>query len=312
MEGAAPETDADLIQRLDAVLEIRGLSQNKAAQQIGINAAAISGLRNGSYSGNRQAVRVKIEQWLATHERRAATTSLLPTAPSWFEGPAALQIKTALSLAHVTADIAVIFGGPGVGKTATCEHYRDTNRNVWIATIPRHCVTIISMLQQIADAVGCKEMPHAGARKLFREISARIANTAGLLILDEAQHLPIDCLDECRCLYDETKVGVAWVGDNKLDDKTRPSLAVPPQLSRRIGVRRGIKKAGKSDLKALVEAWGLADEESIRLLAEIAARPGALGVATKCIRLAAIDASGIDNITAEHIRGAWSNLGGGQ
>lgn len=312
VEGAAPETDVDLIQRLDVVLEIRGLSQNKAAQQIGINAAAISGLRNGSYAGNRLAVRQKIEQWLATNERREATTSLLPTAPSWFEGATAKQINTALSLAHVTADIAVIFGGPGIGKSATCEHYRDTNRNVWIATIPRHCTSIISMLHQVAEAVGCKPMPHAGARKLFGEISARISTTGGLLVVDEAQHLGIEELDELRCLYDEAKIGMAWVGDTRLDEKTRPSTSVPPQLSRRIGVRRGIKKASEADLQALVDAWGLTDEESIRLLAEIVIRPGALGQVTKCLRLAAIDASGIDKVTAEHIRGAWSALGGGQ
>ena len=312
VEGPAPDTDADLIQRFDAARERLALSQNDAAKRIGINAGAISGLRNGSYAGNREAVRQKIQQWLATNERRSATTSVLPTAPRFFQGPTATQIMTALSLAHVTADIAVIFGGPGIGKSATCEHYRDTNQNVWIATIPRHCTSIISMLHQVAEAVGCKQMPHAGARKLFGEISARISNTDGLLVVDEAQHLGIEELDELRCLYDEAKIGMAWVGDIRLDEKTRPSTSVPPQLSRRIGVRRGIKKATGADLKALVEAWGLADQEAVRLLAEIVVRPGALGQVTKCLRLAAIEASGIDHVTAEHIRGAWAALGGVQ
>lgn len=312
VEGPASDTDADLIQRFDVARERLALSQNDAAKKIGINAGAISGLRNGNYTGNREAVRQKIEQWLATNERREETTSLLPVIPEWFEGPTATQIRTALSLAHVMGDIAVIYGMPGIGKSATCEHYRATNRHVWIATIPRHCKTIISMLHKVAKAVGCKAMPHAGAERLFEEIVSRTTNTGGLLIVDEAQHLGIEELDELRCLYDEAKIGMAWVGDKRLDEKTRPSISVPPQLSRRIGARRGIQKANTADLQALVDAWGLTDEESIKLLAEIVARPGALGQVTKCLNLAAIEASGIENVSADHIRGAWAALGGGQ
>lgn len=304
------DADIQLLDRFDAILKAQNKSNNKAAEEMEINPSAITGFRKGNYAGKIEAVRTKILKWVEHNERKSEASALLPSAPTFFHGPVAQDILATLAMAHMTTDLAVIYGGPGVGKSIACEHYREQNTAVWIATMRHHCKTEIQMLQAIARAVGAAPKPHAGADILFGAIQDRIQGTNGLLIIDEANHLPIPCLDELRCLYDETKTAIALVGDQSINDKTKPSKQVPPQLSRRIGIRTRIDGAGDGDIAAFLEAWNITDPDVSSQLTQISQKPGALGQVTKVVNLAVILAGGVSNITPAHTKDAWRRLGG--
>lgn len=298
-------------QRVQAAMAAAGLSQKAVSKEIGYSDGAISQWLRGQYTGDNAELERKAEQWLQLREQRSQAAGIMPTIPTWFEGPSAASMMTAIAAAHITGDMACVYGGPGVGKTTTLRRYRDMHPRVWLATMAPHCNTPVPALQEIAEALGIREVSYTGARPLHRIIVRTVTNTGGCLLIDEAQHLGEKCLDQIRAIHDETGLAIVLVGNETVYSRlTGGSRAVQhAQLFSRIGGRRYVAKPAAGDVQAMAEAWGIADPAIVNYLAAIAAKPGALRGATKTLRLAAMNAGGVPEITLTHLQRAWANLG---
>lgn len=302
----------ELIDRVRAVLKVEGLSQSGASKEIGVSSSALSQWLSDSYRGDIEAVETKIKTWLSARDERVAAASVLPSKPDWFPTPTAKKVVSTLQYAQMMGDLVVIYGGAGLGKTVTLEHYRASQPNVWIATMAPDTEGVVSCLEEVAEAVGIRE-PAGGARRMARAIRKRIESTRGLLIVDEAQHLGLKALEELRSIQDSAKIGMALVGNeavyNRLTGGNRS--AAFSQLYSRIGLPLPLARPTSGDVRAMGDAWGVKGKEEISLLESIAGKPGALRMATKTLALASVIAAG-EPITAQHLRQAWRRLGHGE
>lgn len=298
-------------QRVQQAMAAAGLTQKAIAKEVGYSDGAISQWLRGQYTGDVAELDRLAEQWLALQEQRSLAAGVLPTIPTWFEGPSAAAMMTVIAAAHITGDMACVYGGPGVGKTTTLKRYRDMQPRVWLATMAPHCNTPVPALQEIAEALGIREVSYTGARPLHRIIVRTVANTGGCLLIDEAQHLGEKCLDQIRAIHDETGLAIVLAGNETVFSRlTGGSRAVQhAQLFSRIGGRKHLPKPAAGDVQAMAEAWGLSDPEIVAYLRAVASKPGALRGATKTLRLAAMNAGGVGQITLTHLQRAWANLG---
>ena len=138
-----------------------------------------------------------------------------------------------------------------------------------------------------------------------------MAGTAGLLVVDEAQHLSLRALESLRGIHDATGTGLALLGNNPLYTrmagwKRRAEYA---QLQSRMGKLVSLGPPGPGDVEALLAAWGVSVKRIRRTAMEIATRPGALRGLTKALRYAHLLAGG-RKVTAKHVRKAWKEMGG--
>lgn len=295
--------------RARTALHRQGVSQAAAAREIGTSPSALNQWLQGKYAGANAEIDDKVEKWLAAIERRDETDGSMPEAPRFFRSPSADKIVNALTYGQMAGDIVCIYGGPGVGKTVSLRHYQDSNPAVWIATMAPDSAPVVPALEEIAEAVGLRDLG-GGGRRIARAIRRKIEGTRGLLIIDEAQHLSVAALEELRSIHDATGVGLALVGNEavyaRLTGGNRASHFA--QLFSRIGVRLFVKRPVVGDVKALAAAWGVKGKAELDLLNQMASKPGALRGATKALMLAAMT-GGRDTITVAGLRQAWSNLG---
>jgi DNA transposition AAA+ family ATPase len=192
----------------------------------------------------------------------------------------------------VLPEIAIIAGGAGISKTTACEQYARTNRNVWVATMEPSTKGTHGMLLELAEVLGITEK---SPTKLSKAIVNRVDGTNGLIIIDEAQHLTTEALDQARSIYDKARgtVGLVFVGTETV-------------YARLEGVRCTQNQPKAADMCALIAAWDVTDKEEIRYLKAIARKPGALRGMTKCLQLATLLANGAGvPRTIEHIKMAW-------
>ncbi len=136
----------------------------------------------------------------------------MPSTPGFVSTPTAQRVLGALAYAQMAGDMAVIYGGAGLGKSITCEYYRDSSPNVWIATMSPSTAGVVTALQEICDALSLDSS--GGARAMAKRICRRVKDTRGLLIVDEVQHLSVGALDEIRSIHDATTLGIALVGND--------------------------------------------------------------------------------------------------
>lgn len=235
-----------------------------------------------------------------------------PTAapPDWIETPTAARIIGTLSYAQAIADIAIIYGGVGIGKTSTARRYASTGMNVWLATMTPATSGVVPALEEICAALG---IPVAnGAAPLHRAIVRKVTATGGLLIIDEAQHLAPAALDQLRGIHDAAGIGLALVGSKEIHARMVGGDSAPAleRLRSRVGKRLALTGAAPGDIEAVADAWEIGSPGR-KVLAELGAKTGGLRVVVKALRLAAMQASTAGQAISEaHLRAAWRELGG--
>lgn len=300
---------------VQAIIDSNECSMRSVATLSGMGLTRLSMFLRDKYTGDNEAIALTLQRWLDQREKRSTHNSTLPQVPDFVPTPTTNRILDALTYAQLAGDITVIYGGAGVGKTKSAQHYAASENNVWIATLTPSSASVSGVLEEISISVGVKN-PSSRSSAARRDIVERLRNTGGLLIIDEAQHASVTALDEIRSIHDTTGVGIALVGNEAVYGRMTGGnrAAYLDRLFSRIGKRVKVRSILKSDTVGLAAAWGVTDKESVDLLAAIGNKPGALRAVTKTLRLASMFASGAgeEGISATHIKAAFDDLGGSE
>lgn len=305
-------SDADLRDAVNAVMtNDRKMTQVAIAREIGLSASTFNQWLKGVYQGDNENVEGKLRTWLERDRDRRASGDTMPKAPSFVRTPTSQRIVGALGYAQAASDIAIIYGGAGLGKTSSIKEYASISLNVWHVTMTPATASVVTALEEICSVLGLAEQ--GGAAKLMRAIVKKVRGTGGLLVVDEAQHLSTPALDQIRSIHDATEIGIALVGNQEVYARMTGGNRAPylDRLYSRVGKRLSLAKSSDGDIAALIEAWGIDDSKCRATLLDIARKPGALRTLTKVLRLASMRAAAEQkSVCCEHVAKAWRELGG--
>ncbi len=282
-------------------------SQAAAARDAGIAESTFAAFTAGTYAGDVAKVAAKAKAWLASRAERAKTAATIPTAPEFQLTPTARKIIPALQWAQVAPDFVPIIGAPGLGKTRTLEHYRDSNPNVFLVTMEPGWSSASAMLAAICAGMGLDER---SATKFSTAIRSKVRGLQALILVDEAQFLSTVALDQLRIIHDTARVGVALCGNRQIHTRLYgKGDEATAQLFSRAGMKFRQYQPIAGDICAMVEAWGVTEKAEIDLLKLIARKPGALRNLDKVMKLASMLAAGAaDPRGLRHIRAAWEQI----
>ncbi len=302
-------SEAELLRaRVRAEIE-NCLSQSAAAKEIGISQSSLSQWLSDVYQGSASRIAARMEKWLETrHERRLQATTL-PALPAFAQTQVARRILSALSYAQSTADLAVIYGAAGVGKTMAAREYARRHSNVWLVTVTPATAALGAFLERIAVACGVR-LSSRRCSVVETSIINRMTDSGGLLIVDEANHLKTRTVEEARALYDASGVGLVLMGNEQVYSQMHRTAqaAAFAQLFSRVGKRVHLTGAAKSDAGVLLKKFGACTAADARaFLAEIAGQPGALRGMLQVARLGCVLAGGRE-VGVEHLEQAYLNL----
>lgn len=302
----------DVRTRIQEMVAGGELSQAQAAREAGLSGSALSRWLQGKYEGDNAAVERKLQTYLDNRDRQ--TGFLLPEEPGWQATKSAERIMAGLTYAHLAADVTVIYGGAGLGKSRTARHYADNRPNVWLATMSPATSTPAAALEELYLSLDIRESAvGSGASRMQRTAILRLRGTRGLLIVDEAQHLSVQALETVRTIHDAAGVGLALIGNETVYGRLTGGSrkADFAQLFSRIGKRVALNKPLKSDVETLAAAWGIDARESVAFLVDVAKQHGALRGCVKTLKLGAMVAAGQgETLGLDHLKAAWRDLGG--
>ncbi len=189
------------------------------------------------------------------------------TPPDWLETPTSQLIWTALEYAQTKPSIAVIYGGAGIGKTKTAYRYMHAHTSkysdrssVYIVTAHPSTCTVTSILAAIDEATGgAGDVNAYRSDHMFRSIVRRFS-PHDLLIIDEAQYLKKEAIQQVRALHDEAHIGLAFMGNNPVfTDRhgRKKSADMLAPFNSRIGYRLPIPYPSREDVETFMKACGI-------------------------------------------------------
>lgn len=313
-KGTETVVPIDRVERLrntvKAAMNRRGLTMKGFAEELQVSRPAFGRWLAGKpRRGEAKRVSAAVAEWLEEEKHGAEESDDAPVAEcgvdEFVETPTSERIASALAYAKANRDMAVIYGGPGVGKTRTIREFTSLYENVWVVTATPATSGVVPCLEEVSDAVGLKE-PGGGARRLSRAIRARVEPLEGLLIVDEAQHLTTSAIEELRSIHDACGLAIAFVGNETVYGRMGGARSAQfAQLASRLGLRVPFIRPDEKDVRAVARAWGVTDEAAVATLIRVAMQPGALRGVVKVLRLA----SAKGRVSEQNVRVAVDHLG---
>ncbi|SIQ24571.1 hypothetical protein SAMN05880590_102773 [Rhizobium sp. RU35A] len=295
--------------KVAAIASENGFGKSEVGRRMGMEVSTFSQWFSGAYLGRLETYNRMAEQWLHAFFEASDVVSNIRQSPLFINTRLSREIFDTLSWAQTTADMVMITVGAGMGKTMACRTYAATRPHVYHATITPHTKTVHGMLVELAAELEVKENNPA---RLTRAIGAKLGRIGGgsLLIVDEAQNLVDDAINQLRHFMDIYQCGIALVGNDEVYTRFGRSAGGPSyaQLKRRIGKRLNRAKPYLEDLQAYIAAWGITDPECVKFLTGIGLKGGALGQIDKTAKLAFMAAEGGGQpLSITHVKAAWQN-----
>lgn len=285
-----------MIEQVKKYLADTGITQAKLAKETGINSGALSAYLNESYKGNSAEIEAKLTAYF---NRQEAKVREFVEAPPFIETATAKQIFKTLEFAQIANCMATIYGASGVGKTKAIQQFANRYANVWLVTASPSRSSLSEILYEIALELNINDAPRRKGM-LARLIARKIKGTEGLLIIDEADHLPYEALEELRIMQEEANIGLVLVGNDKVYTRMKGGISPHHEYARlwsRIAKNTSIQKTKQADTKAVAKAWGLAeDQEALKVMQAITETGGGLRILTQTLRLAGMVAKGSNSI----------------
>lgn len=283
--------------------EEEGLSWPEIGKLSDLAAPTLSLFASDKYKGDNEKIAAKL---LAYRDRLAVQAEIgadAPMVPAWYETETSKRLTSLLRWAQ-SGKIVMIVTAPGIGKTKTAERMTERDPNVWLATMSPSTAGVATMASEVASVIGLGDIK-GSPQQLSRQIRAHVQGKNGLLIIDEAQELTDKAINEIRGWHDRTKVGVALLGNEKVVGQLDSRKSALAQISSRFSIRHVQVQPLDGDMGALLDAWGIKDEQQRAFLARIGAMPGALREVTQTLEVALMGAFGAEQqLSIGHLRAA--------
>lgn len=301
-----------VLTRIREIRDVEKISQSQIAREAEVKSSTLSQVLSGTYQGKTEPVRAKLAAFLEEREGREAFRPEMLESPEYFQSPTSEVVMARLQLAHYRQRMAIVVGIPGVGKTETAREYARRNpHNVWYVQLNVYCGRELSVLVRIAEALGITDIPKGNhADKIFAKVIEKLQGKRGLIIIDEAHQADRKALDGLRAIYDAAGVGIVLLANEELYARIHSGFGRGKpfaQFTSRVGIKHAIDKVTEGDVIAQARAWGIEDRQLIKVLQQIAKKPGAMRAIDETLAQATLLAREHDKpIDAQMLRDAYA------
>lgn len=259
----------ELQQRLREYIAECG-SQSKAASAIGKSTAAISTYLSNTFKGNLENFEKHLEEIFenkkAAEQLKSASVGTVYKQTSISKG-----VYETIRLCHLKGGLAIECGDAGIGKTMACKKYAEDYPTSAIYVTVNPCLVTLSAFLKLLCRV---QKITANGRKdeMWMRLADSFEGERKVLIIDEAQHLPIKTIEAIRAFFDSNpQLGICLVGNIETVTNTGKSKEAFAQIRNRTKLTevRHTSAIQSSDIEILFPAVAT-DEKAVSLLLGIA------------------------------------------
>ncbi len=200
--------DPELQRQLEEYIAEVG-NQRVAAGNIGYSEGAISTYRSRTYKGRVENVEDKLREFF---KLRSSAAQLAISMPDYVPTSISSQVYDTIRICHLKGGLAIECGDAGIGKTKAAQKYAADYPNSTILITVNPCFTSLSSFLKLL----CRRLRIPTGRKddMWLEIDNTLRGGRKVLIIDEAQHLPIKTIDSIRSFFDSNpELGICFVGN---------------------------------------------------------------------------------------------------
>lgn len=242
-------------ERLNKYLEENpNIPAREVSSAVGYSTGAISSFRKGTYQGKAEEVADKVSRVLDVWDEEAKHGYRMRV----FETRNFVKTRNTLNRALSYDGIAVIVGDNGVGKTVAAKAYAKQTDSVFIDAHPGYSPKALCIA--ISRALGLSET------RLINEMVDTIVEgaPARLVIIDEAENLPIHTLNMARRIHDMSRLKLALLGSHELRSNLLNRKSTHKYIVGRIGLFETLGNLSLPEIYDILEAYPFKSDAKVR------------------------------------------------
>lgn len=250
--------------QLKAFIEQYGISQTQVAKAVDLSGATLSLYLNGRYTGNKDAIDKRVSAYLRQQQQKAKIPHLeIPFVAT----RTARKALAFLELCHGLNRLGIMYGGAGLGKTTVLREFVKFNPST-VLIEPDMGFSAKVLLQAICRTLGVDVS--GNIHDLTERIIGVLRGSGRLLVIDEAELLPLRALECVRRIRDKADCAVVLVGMPKLLLNLKGQNAELKQLFSRVAMKHEFGDAvSDEDITMIAKAvLGEIDDELLPHLCE--------------------------------------------
>lgn len=199
--------DPEMQRKLEEYISQVG-GQQKAAALIGYSTGTLSTYRAGKYAGDVVKFEARLRELFATQEE----AQTLYSSPDYVPTSISEQVYQTIRLCHLKGGFAIECGDAGIGKTKAAKKYAADHPNSAIYVAVNPCfISVTAFLKLLSRRL---KLQTGRKDDMWLQLDEALRGGRKVLIIDEAQHLPIKTVDTIRAFFDDNpEVGVALIGN---------------------------------------------------------------------------------------------------
>lgn len=224
----APAPKNRVLEKLKSVMKNEGLNTREVARKINYSHSALCSYLAATYKADASAIEAALINWFVqqgdplmleivdeTNKELIGEETWIPK--SYIETKTSTDVVRSCHFANEQKCMVAIVGAPGVGKTlGVREFMRQARREeIKFSAIATNCMaTPAHLMRRLADDM--RLTTRGSAAEIADRIIGKLRRDPAVVIVDEAQHLNVRCLEALRHLHDESGCGLVFVGSQAL------------------------------------------------------------------------------------------------
>ncbi len=231
---------------LQMFMEIHNVSQNALCRALGINPSAISTFRKGEYKGNNEELAKKLKLYMDNFIAKKSDSRNNENIKV-FSSNDKKMADFVINEAYHDKQIALITGGAGSGKSTIVKEYVATHPNAILieATLHTTAKVLLEILSEKLSIAHTKSL-HDKVVAISLELRKRDV----IILIDEAEHLPLRALEDLRRIWDFSQCPIILVGTEILLKNLMGKNGELRQLYSRIDGKWHVRGLDKSESRA--------------------------------------------------------------
>lgn len=218
-----------MITQLNELMTQRGWNQTQVARALGKSSAVISQYLQGKYPGNVASLENDISALINREAEKAKAKRLTVSFVRTYTATRCLEV---IKLAHLDCDINVIYGDAGMGKTMIMRQYAAENPGaILLEADPGYTARVV--LEELSAKLGLNR--RGNMHELSDAIIGALRDSGRVLLIDEAENLPLRALEVIRRIHDKAGIGVVLAGMPRLIINLKGKRGELKQLYSRVG-----------------------------------------------------------------------------
>ena len=196
------------IELLTDFLESSGVSVSAVARALGVSVSAISQFRKGEYKGDNAKLAKKLISYIEDYKEKAENRANR----SEDEVFVSFDYKMAnfiINEAVAEREIALIYGSAGTGKTTILKEFAKNHANAILIEVTPHTTPRV-LLEDLCEAL--KITAPKALRAMLKAVAKYLSVSDKIILIDEAEHLPLKALEDLRRIVDFSKTPLVLCG----------------------------------------------------------------------------------------------------